>query len=125
VSGRPKRKERGIRKGRKSSVLVINELTRGFVNYSKSRWRREIPLPIAVSVCVFILVRGIEHFKVLVVVEELVEQHKVDSDLRNRLKETEAYADLLKAGLSDINSFLPINARTSIGDSDTGATLRS
>ena len=34
-----------------------------------------------------------------------MEQHKVDSDLRNRLKETEAYADLLKAGLSDINSF--------------------
>ena len=62
-------------------------------------------MPIAVSVCVFILVRGIEYFKVLVVVEELVEQHKVDSDLRNRLKETEAYADLLKAGLSDINSF--------------------
>jgi len=38
-------------------------------------------LLIAVSVCVFILVWSIEHFTVLEVIEELVEQQEVINDL--------------------------------------------
>jgi hypothetical protein len=49
-----------------------------------------------VSVCVFILVRSIEHFTVLEVVQGLVEQHEVDSDLRDQLKEKEAEVAYLK-----------------------------
>jgi hypothetical protein len=56
-----------------------------------------------VSVCVFTLVGGIERFIVLVVVEGLVEQRKVDGNLRQRLKKSEAYARSLKAKLAKLS----------------------
>jgi hypothetical protein len=49
-----------------------------------------------VSVCIPILVWCIEHFTVLEVVEELVEQVEVVDDLRRRVEETEEYVDNLK-----------------------------
>ena len=42
------------------------------------------------SVCVFILVRGIELFIVLEGVEAMAERQKVDKDLRRQLEEREA-----------------------------------
>jgi hypothetical protein len=87
-------------------------------------------LPIAVSVCVFILVRGIENFIVLVGVEAVVERLKLDSDVRDQLRETEACLRSLKADMAKlstgakIGSFLPINTHTTLGDSDLGATPR-
>lgn len=67
-------------------------------------------------------------FIVLVVVEGLVEQHKVDSDLRNQLKKTEAYARFLKSKLTnlptgdDISSSLPCDTHTALDNSNTGAS---
>jgi len=55
-----------------------------------------------VSVCVFILVGGIDRFTVLVVAERMVEREKLDSDLRDRLQETEAYVHRLEAELANV-----------------------
>ena len=57
-----------------------------------------------------------------------MEQHKVDSDLRNQLKKTEAYARFLKSKLTnlptgdDIGSSLPCNTHTALDNSITGAS---
>jgi hypothetical protein len=56
-----------------------------------------------VSVCVFILVWSIERFTVLEVVQGLVEQHEVDSDLRDQLKEKEAEVAYLKMKSSKVD----------------------
>jgi hypothetical protein len=83
-----------------------------------------------VSVFVFVLVWSIERFTVLEVVQGLVEQHEVDSDLRDQLNEKEAqiaylkmehYGDLTEA---DAGSSLPINTHT-LGGPDTDETLCS
>ena len=89
-------------------------------------------MPIAVSVCIFIFVQGIEDFIVLVGVETVVERLKLESEVRDQLRETEACLRSLKAdmanlsnGAADIGSFLPVNAHTSnLSDSDSGATPR-
>jgi hypothetical protein len=84
-----------------------------------------------VSVCRFILIRVIEHFVVLVGLEAMAEQQKLDSDLRRQLEEANAYVRLLKTDLAEISteedtgSFIPINAHTTWSNSDTGATLHS
>jgi hypothetical protein len=84
-----------------------------------------------VSVYVFILVWSIERFTVLEVVQGLVGQHGVNSDLRDQLKEKEAeiaylkmicFQDLTEA---DTGSSLPINTHTALGGPDTGETLGS
>jgi hypothetical protein len=82
-----------------------------------------------VSVYVFILVRGTEHYIVLEGVETMVEQKKLDRDLRRQLEEREAEVAFLKTKSfhcsteADTGSGLPIY--TELGGPDTGATLRS
>ena len=65
----------------------------------------------------FILVGDIERFIVLVVVEGLVEQRRVDGNLRHRLKRSEAYARSLKAKLAKLS----IGARIVSTDAHTTA----
>jgi hypothetical protein len=80
-----------------------------------------------VSVYAFILVGGLERFIVLVGVEAITERQKVDNDLRHELEETEAYVHSLKAKLAKCSTGTdtdPVNAHTTPGDSDTGATQR-
>ena len=48
------------------------------------------------SVCVFILVGGIEHFIVLEGVEAMAERQKLDRDLQRRLEDSEAEVAVLK-----------------------------
>lgn len=48
------------------------------------------------SVCLFILVWGTEHFIVLEGVEAMAERRKLDRDLRRQLEEREAELDLLR-----------------------------
>ena len=63
----------------------------------------------------FILVGDIERFIVLVVVEGLVEQRRVDGNLRHRLKRSEAYARSLKAKLAKLSigaRIVPTDAHT-------------
>ena len=50
------------------------------------------------SVCVFILVRGIEYSIVLEGVEAIVERLKLDRDLKRQLEHSEAEVALLKLG---------------------------
>jgi hypothetical protein len=78
-----------------------------------------------VSVCVFIPVRGIEGFIVLVGVEAVVERLRLDSDVREQLKEAEANIHSLKAKLAKLSTgadTVPINAYATLGESNTGAT---
>jgi hypothetical protein len=82
-----------------------------------------------VSVCVFVLVWSIERFTVLEVVQGLVEQHEVDSDLRDRLKEKEAEVAYLKfirsrdsTEADTGSSSLPINTHTALDGPDTDET---
>ena len=56
------------------------------------------------SVCVSIVVGGLERFTVLVGIEAMAEREKRDNDLRHRLKETEAYADYLKTELTNLSN---------------------
>jgi hypothetical protein len=60
-----------------------------------------------VSPCSFILVGGIERFIVLVGVEAMAERLKLDSDLRQRLEDTEAYLRILNTKMGK----LPTNFR--------------
>lgn len=59
---RSERKGRGTRKGSAPSAPTIQRFTRRSVNYSISIWPRGKPSPIAVSVCVFVLVGDIKWF---------------------------------------------------------------
>ena len=60
-----------------------------------------------------------------------MERQRLEGVLRDRLKETEAYARHLKARLAtfstgaDVGVCLPTDAPTMLGDSDTRATLPS
>jgi hypothetical protein len=68
-------------------------------------------LPVAVSVCMFILVGGIKRFIVQVGVDGVMERLKVDSDLRHRLKRSDLRSlKLIK--LSTGADIVPINAHT-------------
>jgi hypothetical protein len=57
-----------------------------------------------------------------------VERHNIDNDLRQRVKNTEVYANYLKAKLTelstgeDIDSFLPLSAHTMLDDPGASAT---
>jgi hypothetical protein len=59
-----------------------------------------------------------------------VERHNIDNDLRQRVKNAEDYADFLKAKLTelstgeDIDSFLPLNAHTTLDDPGASAAQR-
>jgi hypothetical protein len=118
VSRKPSKKRR-IRKGRKISVLMMMKFSGGYVTCSESNLRRRRRLPIAVSVCVFILVGGIKYFIVLNAVEGMVERQNLDSNLRRQLEDTEAYLHFLNARMG----ILPTGA--TLSDPDTGATLYS
>ena len=59
---RSERKRRETRRGSAPSAPTIRGPTRRSVNCSISIWRRRIPSPIAVSVCVFVLVGDIKCF---------------------------------------------------------------
>jgi hypothetical protein len=96
---------------------MINELTREFVNYSKSQCHRGILSPIAVSVRVFILVGGIEHFIVLIGVEAMAERLRVDSDMQRRVEETEAYAYFMNMEMTDLSG---LSTRADITSSSNG-----
>jgi hypothetical protein len=70
-----------------------------------------------VSVCVFILVGGLERFTVLVGVEAMAERQKLDNNVRQELKETEAYVHALKAKLAKCSTdTVPVNSYTMPGD---------
>ena len=66
-------------------------------------------------VCVFILVGGLERFTVLVGIEAMAERQKLDDDLRNQLKETEAYANYLKTELTDLSNSVSLSNGERIG----------
>ena len=59
-----------------------------------------------------------------------MERHNIDKDLRQRVKNTEDYAYLLKAKLTelfngeDIDSFLPLNAYSTLGDPGASVAQR-
>jgi hypothetical protein len=124
VSRKPSKKRR-IRKGRKISVLMMMKFSGGYVTCSESNLRRRRRLPIAVSVCVIILVGGNKYFIVLNAVEGMVERQNLDSGLRDQLQGTEAHVHHLEAELADAllnKDIVPIITHTSmLGDSDTGA----
>jgi hypothetical protein len=56
-----------------------------------------------------------------------VERHNIDNDLRQRVKNTEDYANYLKAKLTElstgenIDSFLPLSAHTMLDDPGASA----
>jgi hypothetical protein len=82
-----------------------------------------------VSAYVFIPVEGIERFIVLEFVEELVEQREVISDLRRRLKASEAEVaslrldSFLRSTKAGTGSGIPIDIYTALGGPDTGSTI--
>jgi hypothetical protein len=55
-----------------------------------------------VSVCDFIIVKGVERFIVRVRVEELVEREKIVRDLLDQLKESEAVIAALREDLTRV-----------------------
>lgn len=74
------------------------------------------------SVCVFILIRGIEHFTVLHGVEAMAERQKLDRDLQRRLEDSEAEVAILKLTCAtqhlfkeDTGPTLPINPHAVLG----------
>jgi hypothetical protein len=72
----------------------------------------------------FILVGSIECFIVVDAIEVIVEQRKVDSDLRKRLQGSEANVRHLKSRLAHYSTeevTIPVDAQTMLGDSDIGA----
>ena len=68
----------------------------------------------------FILVGGIERFIVLVGVEAMAERLKLDSDLRQRFEDTEAYLHFLTTTMGKLPSPDQVPTGT-----DTAATLPS
>jgi hypothetical protein len=85
-----------------------------------------------VSICVFLLVGGIEHFVVLEGVEAMAERQKLDRDLRRQLEERESEVAFLRLKsfrrstaadtVASTGSGLPNMA---LGGLDSGATLPS
>ena len=59
---------------------------------------------IAVSICVFIFVGGLERFIVLGGVEAMAERQRLDNDLRQRPRDTEAYANYLRRELTNLSN---------------------
>ncbi len=80
------------------------------------------------SVCVFIIVGGIERSIVRVRVEELVEQQKILVDVRRHLEDSEIVIAALREDLTRVpaqratGSHLATNANIAPSGSDTGAT---
>jgi hypothetical protein len=84
-----------------------------------------------VSVFISTLDRGIDYFIVLVGVEALVGLQEHDSDLRHRLRESEAEVAALREDLARVSaegttgSRLAIRAHTALGGLDTDVNRQS
>jgi hypothetical protein len=70
------------------------------------------PSSVAVSVCVFILVGGIQ-VECFIVLGVLVDQQKLESDLRCRLKKYEAYIHFVNAVMTDLPTREDIGSQSS------------
>jgi hypothetical protein len=114
-------KKRRIREGSAFSAPRMFNISRKYVHCSKSRQSRRKPSPTVVSVFISTLDRGIDYIIVLVGVEALVGLQEHDSDLRHRLRESEAEVAALREDLAWVSaerttgSRLAIRAHTALG----------